>query len=262
MKFRRTLVGFVFGVLVAVAIGVYAEHGDSEDSFTSQQVGQIQNIVHTYLVAHPEVLVEASQALQQQELSRSEAVAKTAIGQLANTLFRSKHAPVAGNPTGSVTLVEFFDYQCPHCIYMTPIVDSLIKTNSNLRVVSMDFPIFGEVSEYAARAALAAGMQGKYWQMHDAIFMANKRLTKEIVNQLAEKVGLNMQKLKQDMHSQAVTDQLMTVRMLAQKLQLQGTPAFVVAPSDFKSGMNDAKVSFFPGQVSEATLQKFINSAE
>lgn len=260
MKFHRTIIGFVFGLLMATVIGACAFKSDN--SFTPQQVDQIQVIVHQYLVAHPEVLLEASQALQQQELTKAEAMAKTAIAQNAGQLFASKIAPVAGNVDGNVTLIEFFDYQCPHCVYMSPVVDSLIKNNSNLRVISLDFPIFGDVSDYAARAALAAGMQGKYWQMHDALFMANKRLSHAIVDQIAQQVGLNTEQLKKDMNSQGVTTQLMMVRMLAQKLQLQGTPAFIVGPTNYPTSLNNAKVSFFPGQASEESLQKYINNAE
>ncbi len=260
MKFHRTIIGFVCGLLIATVMGACAFKSDT--SFTPGQVDQIQNIVHSYLVAHPEVLVEASQALQQQELARVESAAKAAIAANATQLFASKIFPVGGNPNGTVTMIEFFDYQCPHCVNMSPIVDSLIKNNSNLRVVSLEFPIFGDLSDYAARAALAAEMQGKYWEMHEAIFSANKRLTHDIVDQMAQQLGLNMQKLKQDMKDPSITAELMSVRMLAQKLQLQGTPAFIVAPSNYAASMNNAKLSFFPGQVSGDTLQQYINNAE
>lgn len=260
MKFHRTIIGFVFGLLVALAIGACAQKSDV--SFTSGQVDQIQNIVHSYLVTHPEVLIEASRALQQKEMAQAESVAKVAIAQNAAMLFNSKTSPVGGNANGSVTMVEFFDYQCPHCIDMASIVNSLIQSNSNLRVVSMEFPIFGDVSDYAARAALAAGMQGKYWQMHNALFAVNKRLTHDIVDRMAQQVGLDMTQLKKDMNATSVTTELTTVRMLAQKLQLQGTPAFIVAPSNFKQGDSEAKVSFFPGQIPQAQLQQFISKAE
>jgi len=260
MKFHRTIAGFVCGVLVAAVMGACAQKTDG--SFSPAQVEQIQNIVHTYLVAHPEVLIEASQALQQQELTKAEVAAKIAISQNAALLFNSKTTPVGGNVNGTVTIVEFFDYQCPHCINMAGILNSLIQNNSNVRVVSMEFPIFGDVSDYAARAALAAGLQGKYWQMHNGLFGAGKRLTHDVIDQIAQQVGVNVAQMKKDMSDASITTELMTVRMLAQNLQLQGTPAFIVAPSSFKQGDSEAKVSFFPGQMSQDQLQQFIGKAE
>ena len=126
----------------------------------------------------------------------------------------------------------------------------------------MELPVFGAVSEYAARAALAAGMQNKYWEMRTAIFSANQRLTKTVVDKVAMKVGLNLAELNKDMNSEAVTTQLNTIRTLAEKLKLAGTPAFIVAPSDFYQSHNVSKLSFFPGPASGKQLQTFINKAE
>jgi protein-disulfide isomerase len=84
--------------------------------------------------------------------------------------------PIAGNPKGKVTLVEFFDYQCGHCIDMAPVIGEIIKANPNVRVIFKEFPIRGPVSDYAARAALAANKQGKYYQFSHA----NIKLAQEL----------------------------------------------------------------------------------
>src|SRR5689334_12549783 len=76
-----------------------------------------------------------------------------------NALFHQNSDPVAGNPKGKVTVVEFFDYQCSHCMTMAPVIEAIIKNNPNVRVVFKDFPIRGPVSEFAAKAALAANKQ-------------------------------------------------------------------------------------------------------
>ena len=129
MKFHRSITGFICGVLVAIAIGACAQKSNS--SFTPLQVKDIQNIVHQYLVSNPQVLIEVSQALQKQQLNKIENDARKVIMANGEALFNSPLAPVAGNKNGSVTMVEFFDYQCPHCIFMARIVDSLMKMNKN-----------------------------------------------------------------------------------------------------------------------------------
>ena len=86
--------------------------------------------------------------------------------ELRKSLERDRNAPVLGNPNGDITLTEFFDYNCSFCKRMLPTVQQLISSDPNLRVVFREWPVFGEGSNFAARAALASLHQGKYWQMH------------------------------------------------------------------------------------------------
>nr|WP_238400494.1 DsbA family protein [Legionella bononiensis] len=224
------------------------------------QKKEIEKIVHDYLVSNPEVLLEASQALQQKQQQNMQQQAQSAILENADQLFQSKLTTV-GNAKGSVTIVEFFDYQCIHCKKMSPIIDSLVKKDSGLRVIYKEFPIFGKSSEMASRAALAAGMQGKYQPMHEALLKIEKRLDDQLVMDAAKSLGLNMDKLKKDMDSKDVTDILEANRQLAEKLHLMGTPAFIVASTPdgkFKTG---TEPSFIPGAASEESLQELIKKA-
>ena len=230
------------------------------DSFNPTQTKSIETIVHDYLVNNPEVLVEASQALQQKQQQNVQQQAKAAISENAAQLFGGKLA-VAGNPKGNVTLVEFFDYQCIHCKKMSPIVAELIKKDNNLRVIYKEFPIFGESSETASKVALAAAMQGKYMQMHEALLKLESRLDDKLVMSTAKSVGLNMTTLQKDMDSKTVKDILAENRTLAEKMHLMGTPAFVVASTP--AGQFDAKSdpTFIPGAASEEALQDLIKKA-
>lgn len=227
------------------------------NNMSPEQQKDIEKVVHDYLVNNPEVLVEASQALQQKQQQNVQQQAKSAILENADQLFGGKLA-VAGNPKGNVTLVEFFDYQCIHCKKMAPIIGGLIKKDKNLRVVYVEFPIFGKSSEVASQAALAAAMQGKYLQMHEALLKIDKRLDDKIVMDTAKSIGLNMTKLQKDMNSKAVTNLLDANRQLAEKMHLMGTPAFVVAATP--AGKFNAKTepAFIPGAASEDALQDLI----
>jgi protein-disulfide isomerase len=229
-------------------------------TMTDAQKKEIEKIVHDYIVANPEVLVEAGKALQEKEQQNMQQKAQSSIQQNADQLFQGK-LTTTGNLKGNVTIVEFFDYQCIHCKKMSPVLDSLTKKDSDLRVVYKDFPIFGKSSEMASRAALAAGMQGKYKEMHDALLNIEKRLDDQVVMDAAKALGLDMTKLKTDMDSKEVTDILEGNRKLAEKMLLMGTPAFIIASTpggQFKKG---TEPSFIPGGASEETLQELIKKA-
>ena len=227
------------------------------NDFSPEQKKQVEQIVHDYLVNSPEVLLEASQALQQKQQQTMQKEAKSAILKHVNELLTEKLA-VGGNPQGSVTLVEFFDYQCIHCKKMKPTIAELIKKDTNLRVVYKEFPIFGKTSE----AALAAAMQGKYTALQDALLQLNKPLDEKMVMDTAKSVGLNIDKLKVDMDSKAVADELDANRKLAEKMHLMGTPAIVVLSTPngaFKSGTEPA---FIPGAATPEALQALIDKAK
>lgn len=213
------------------------------------------------MVNNPEVLLEASQALQQKQQQNAQQQAQTAILANVNQLFTDKLAQL-GNPNGDITLVEFFDYQCVHCKKMAPVISALIKNNNNLRVVYKEFPIFGKSSESASRAALAAALQGKYQAMHELLINQDKPLNDQSIKDAAQKInGLNLTKFKKDMDSNEVSAALDANRQLAEKLHLMGTPAFIVAATpagQFKEGSQPA---FIPGAASEEALQELIKKA-
>ena len=205
--------------------------------------------------------MEASQALQQKQQLTQQTEAKAAILKNVTQLLSEKLA-VEGNPKGDVTVIEFFDYQCGHCKQMKPVIADMLSKNKQVRVVYKEFPIFGKTSEIAARAALAAGMQGKYIAMHDALLQQTKAMSKELVDETAKTLGLNVAKFQADMDSKVVTETLEANRKLAEKLHLMGTPAFIVLATPaavFKAG---SETAFIPGGTSAETLQVLINKAQ
>ncbi len=257
MKLKHLL---TVGALATSLISHTVIADDVTSTMSDAQKKDIEKIVHDYLLSNPEVLLEASQALQQKQQQNMQQQAQSAIQENADNLFQGKFTTV-GNAKGNVTVVEFFDYQCIHCKKMAPVMDGLVKKDSDLRVIYKEFPIFGKTSETASRAALAAGMQGKYKQMHDALLDTEKRLDDKVVMDLAKSVGLDLKKLKKDMDGKEVTEILDANRQLAEKLHLMGTPAFIVAStpdSKFKKG---TEPSFIPGAATEESLQELIKKA-
>ena len=230
------------------------------NTFTPEQKKQIEQVIHDYLVGKPEVLMEASQALQAKQQETMQKEAKSAIGKYAPELLSAKLA-VAGNSKGNVTVVEFFDNQCIHCKKMDPIIVEMIKKNPDVRVVYKEFPIFGKNSEFASKAALAAAMQGKYIPFHEALLRLDKPLDNDVVLETAKTAGLDMTKLKTDMDSKVVSDELDATHKLADHMHLMGTPAFVILTTPggvFKVG---SEPSFIPGGTSAESLQGMIDKA-
>src|SRR5579871_1147214 len=217
---------------------------------------RIENIVHDYLVKKPEVLIEAMQTLQKREIEQTQNMIKETeknAGRYAKDLFQANGDPINGNANGSITVVEFFDYQRPHCVAMSPIIDNIIKNNSNVRIVYKELPIRGPLSELAARAALAANMQGKYLALHHAIMTSHQPLSETVIFDYAKKAGINVDKLKKDMQSDAVNKQLAANMKLREELNLPGTPAFFIGKTT--ASVTD-KIQYVPGRLNENELSK------
>jgi len=234
----------------------------STPSVTPAQRAQIESVVHDYLVQKPEVIVEAIQVLQQRQMQQTKQVVQQTqqtASSFANALFHANGDPVVGNANGSITLVEFFDYQCPHCIEVDGIMTSLISSNPNLRVVFKDFPIRGPASVFAAKASLAANMQGKYMVLHHALMQATQPLTNDMILSLAKANGLDMTKLQKDINSSAVDNQIQANMKLAQDLKLFGTPAFFVGSTDLNKDKSAGSITYVPGAVDQKQLQDLIN---
>lgn len=252
-------------ILAGAAVCSTASNADTQ-SFTPDQQTQIQKIVHDYLVNNPQVLVEVANALQSQQLAQQNEQAMKALPANAKELFYDPNSPVAGNPNGNITVVEFFDYQCPHCKNVTPEINKLVSSDNNVRVVFKQLPIFGSNSEFAARAALAANQQGKYLELHNALMNAQGALSHEAVLTIASNVGLDIQKLQNAMSSQAITQELKVNFKLANAFNFPGTPAFVIAKVPVGNAANNAQppsnAYFIPGEASESDLQKYVNKAK
>ena len=219
------------------------------------QKALIEQTVRDYLLANPEILMEMSQKLQAKQQQEALVKATKVISANAQLLAHDPQSPMAGNTQGKVTVVEFFDYQCPHCKAMTPIMDGIVLANKNVRVIYKEMPIFGPESEFASRAALAANKQGKYLAFHRALMKTEGRLSNQQVLDIAKSVGLDSNKMQAVMNSAEISKELKDTAQLAQQLGLPGTPAFVVMTET--AGKVDSR--FIPGQTDQGALQQAVN---
>lgn len=147
--------------------------------------------------------------------------------ELREALERDRNAVVLGNPDGNVTLTEFFDYNCPFCKKLVPAMQRLIGADPQLRVVFREWPVFGEGSDFAARAALAAREQGKYWQVHAGLMAMKDRAAEPSVTRVVRRLGLDEARLREAMQSDPVEDHIARSFMLADHMSLIGTPTMI-----------------------------------
>jgi protein-disulfide isomerase len=196
--------------------------------------------IHDYLVKNPDILVEMSNELDKRQADEQDAKQQKAISKNADKIYRSPETPVAANPDGDVTVVEFFDYNCGFCKRAMPEVLKIVGDDRKVKLVLKELPIFGDDSEAAAKAALASRKQGKYYEMHQKLFSEPGKANLEKALQVAQELGLDVEQLKKDMDDPAVKDALAENRALAEELGVQGTPYTLVgdivvagAPDDF-----------------------------
>lgn len=203
------------------------ETAPKKSSFSKAQRADIEIIIKEYLMKNPLLMQEILQAQKGQEEALSAQKIKQAISAYRDALLNSPNSPVAGNPQGDVSVVEFFDYQCGYCKKVSPVIAELIAKDPNVRVVLKDFPILGPESVYAARAALAANKQGKYAAFHDAL-MASQMIDESVVKGIAAKLGMSSPRLLADMEDAAIQKTIDENYNLANMLGIGGTPAFVI----------------------------------
>lgn len=147
---------------------------------------------------------------------------------LAGTDPRGTRFPTAGNPVGDVTLVEFFDYNCQYCRRAINAVIKLIGDDKNVKVVFLDFPVLSKESKNASRVALAADKQGKYWEVHKELLGSPGHANEAKALEIAERLGLDMDRIRADMKSAAIGERLDDVVAQAARMGINGTPHFVV----------------------------------
>ena len=145
----------------------------AQSSFSAPQRQEIIEIIRDAMRKDPSILRDAVTALQQDEAHQQENAAGEMIAALGPALTQNAADPIAGNPKGDVTLVEFFDVRCPYCRRMVSVVDELIKREPNLRIVYKDLPVLGPGSVAGARALLAAQKQGGYLKLPTLLMAAN-----------------------------------------------------------------------------------------
>jgi len=244
MSYRSALA--ILAVAMVSALGGYgvALLGGNQEQ-------RVTDLIEQHIAANPEIVLRAIQELRRREAEAKQDLARSNLAAFRAELTRDPRAPVGGNPEGDVTVVEFFDYNCPYCRAVKPALRELLAGDAGLRFVYKEFPILGESSQTAARAALAATRQGRatYERFHDALLGVQGQLANDDVFRIAERIGLDMARLRTDMEDPGIEAAIQANLDLASRLKITGTPAFVIGEA------------IIPGAVSLEELREAVSQA-
>jgi protein-disulfide isomerase len=253
LAFSRRLFQLLSIAVLSVtgALGIDQVNAQAVPPVSSQaaELDEFEQRVREYLLKNPEVIMEALQILQQRQRAAEAENLKRTIAERNAEILNDPAAPVGGNPAGDITLVEFFDYNCPYCRRVAPTVVELEQGDPDLRLVYKEFPILGPGSQFAARAALASRKQRKYVPFHNALMQATEQVSEEVVMETAREVGLDTEQLKVDMRDPAIQEAIGRNLQLANALGITGTPSFIIGEE------------VVPGAVDLRTLQSLIARA-
>ena len=226
LNFAACFAGALALAAILAPIGMAAA-----DEFTPAQKKELGAFVKDYLVNNPDVLRQAIDALDRHDKQAAEAERQKVVSDQAGALFSSKFQATVGNPKGTATLVEFFDYNCHFCKGALPDLARLMKDDPNLKLVLKDFPVLGPDSVEAAKVASAARNQlpgDRFWQFHNKLLGMHGPIGKAEALAVARELGLDMDRLAKDMESPDVATGMHEVMGMADSLQINGTPSFVI----------------------------------
>jgi protein-disulfide isomerase len=223
-----TLLKSAFGLLLTALLLTAPVR--AEEALSPAQKKAVEATIENYLIAHPEIIVQSLQRMQQRDKQNKENQVMGFLGNNGDRIRNDPNSFVGGNPNGDVTLVEFFDYRCGYCKKFHPVLEELLKSDKNLRVVYKEFPILGPESQLASQAAIAAMIQDPklYLPFHIAMMEARGSLTQARILDIAEEIGLDIGRLKGNMQANKIKEVVASNYELAQNLGITGTPGFII----------------------------------
>ncbi len=226
--FRKPLTALVLCLGVAAAPASALDLG----AMTAEERALFGEQVRAYLMENPQVIMEAVSALEQQQANAQAQADIDLVTQNADAIFNDGFSYVGGNPDGDITLVEFMDYRCGFCKRAFSEVEQLLAADGNIRFIVKEFPILGEQSVVASRFAMATKLvegDAAYKAIHDALMEYNGEISLPALRRLAGTFGHDADAIEARMEDETITASLRATRELAQRLQINGTPTFVLS---------------------------------
>ena len=204
---------------------------------------EIESIIHEYIMNNPELIIKSVEKLRQ--------VAEQEDDDKKNFLIKNfelfandKNIPWQGEKNASVILIEFFDYNCGYCKKSLDAITNILKSYNNIKVSFRDYPILSTTSTSAAKAALAAQKQGKYFNFHSNLMKFQGNLTEEDIFNIAKSSGLKIKQLKLDMDDPEIVTIINDTRDLAKSLGIRGTPTFLINGKLFAGALDENRLKF------------------
>lgn len=190
----------------------------------------IEEIVKQTIKDNPALILESVNDYQKKKQAELSSKASQNIISMQDQLKNDPNSPAIGNPTGDVTIIEFFDYHCGYCKQFLPTVTKLLDDDNKLRLVFKEFPILSEDSELAAKAALAVNKidKNKYMTFHTALMKMSTSFTMETLTATAKEIGIDADTFKKTLSDPSIETELTKNKELAYSLDIHGTPAIII----------------------------------
>ncbi|WP_051207766.1 DsbA family protein [Saccharospirillum impatiens] len=234
--FARLRLLLLMPLLAFTAVVAQAENLTEDD---------VNQMVRDYILENPEIVMEAIGILQEREQAAQVASQNELLASVGTQLTNGANDPVGGNPDGTVTLVEFFDYNCGYCKRASDTVKALTEANPNLRIVYKEWPILSETSVTAARFGLAINElhPDQYQAYHDALLARPGSLGQDSeIWQVIDSLGLDRAELEEETKADWVQQTLASNQALAQQLNITGTPTFVIGTDILRGAYPQADI--------------------
>lgn len=221
----------IFTIITAATFLFGCQQAPADAQLNDSAREEVGEIVHAYIVEHPEVIEEALIELQRRAQRREMESLYSGIEQNSDALYNDPRDARFGGSEPEVVVIEFMDYKCSYCRVANQwVTDVNERYGDRVQFIFKEFPILGPDSLEAARAALAALRQGPelYEVFHRSMINASGPLPATRIDQLAALAGVNVEQMRSDMEDEAIIAQIMDVRALGQALDITGTPFFIV----------------------------------
>ena len=246
---RLSLIVAFAACLMAAAMPLKAQ--TLNQGLNDTQKKEIEALIGEYLRAHPEVILESIRAMQEREQAAQLQRQQEGLVSRRQEIERDPTSPVIGNPNGTVTVTEFFDYRCGYCKAVFPSVLQLLKDDPNVRYVMKELPILTPESRIAAKLALAVWKNEpkRYQDLHTRLMSAQGDFSERRIFAIAKDAGVDVERARKTMETPEVEQALAANMELAQALGITGTPGFVIGKR------------LAPGAIDYETLKQFVADA-
>ena len=199
-------------------------NGHAQEGFSKED---IEDMIYEYIMENPEIILESVDNLRK-KMEASSIESDNFLKEEFNTFANDNNIPNFGDPNAKVIIIEFVDYNCGYCKKSLDAITRLLNSELSLKVSFRDYPILSASSKFAAKAALAAKKQGKYFELHSELLNVKGNLSEEKILEMAKNIDIDVAKLKIDMEDSEIAVIIQNNENLAKKLNIRGTPTFII----------------------------------
>lgn len=217
----------------------------------TEQYNEFNQKIHAYIMNHPEVIAKSLENMHKRQINEMKSKLETMIRGRRNEIETSPYSPYLGKDNADITIVQFLDYSCQYCKKSGKVLNDILASNNNIKVILRIFPIFGEASEYSAKIVLAVNQlyPNKFESFHNRV-LGLGIVNKENMQKVASDLGIEYSKLEDNMDMPEVRKELRTTQKLAHEIGISGAPAFIV------------NGEYYPGYLTLEQMKEIVEKAK